>query len=394
MALETIFREHWGRVLATLVGMLGDIELAEDAASEAFAIAAERWPRDGEPDSPVGWLISTARNRAIDHLRRQRVLVEKTKLLATGLEISSEATMPAATTFRDDRLELMFTCCHPSLSRETQVALTLRTLGGLSTEEIALAFLVPFETMSKRLTRAKHKIRDAGIPFAVPPDHELPDRLAAVLAVVYLVFNQGWGGGRVDLAAEAVQLGRALAELMPDEGQVLALLALMLLLDARREARMHDGQVVLLDDQDRALWDEQQISEGRRLLQRAVIRGDTSPYAVQAAIADLHLQRPRDWRQIAALYDTLAHQTGSPIVALNRAIAVAELEGPQAGLLLLDGLELDNYRYFHSTRAELLRRAGRVSESGHAYRRALALTQTEAERRYLENRLAETGNQE
>ena len=303
MALDGVFREHWARVLATLVGILGDIELAEDAAQEAFAIAAERWPRDGEPDNPVGWLISTARNRAIDHIRRQRVLAEKTKLLARESTVESEATVHESATFPDERLELIFTCCHPALALEAQVALTLRTLGGLSTEEIALAFLVPAETMSKRLTRAKHKIRDARIPFAVPPDHQLPDRLAAVLAVVYLVFNQGWGGGRVDLAAEAIQLGRALAELMPDEGEVLALLALMLLHDARRDARIRDGEIVLLDDQDRALWDDQQISEGRELLQQAIARGETGPYAVQAAIADLHLQQPRDWRQIAALYD-------------------------------------------------------------------------------------------
>ena len=388
MALDAVFREHWGRVLATLVGGLGDIELAEDAAQEAFAMAAERWPRDGEPANPVGWLISTARNRAIDRIRRQRVLAQKTKLLARELEVGSETTVHDAADFPDERLELIFTCCHPALALEAQVALALRTLGGLSTEEIALAFLVPSETMSKRLTRAKHKIRDAGIPFAVPPDHQLPDRLAAVLAVVYLVFNQGWGGGRVDLAAEAIRLGRALAELMPDEGEVLALLALMLLHDARREARLRDGEVVLLDDQDRALWDEQQLGDARHLLQRAMARGNTGPYAVQAAIADLHLHQPRDWQQIAALYDTLVRQTGSPIVELNRAIAVAELEGPEAGLTVLDSLELDHYRYFHSARAELLRRADRGDEAGDAYRRALDLAQTDAERRSLQNQLA------
>jgi RNA polymerase sigma-70 factor, ECF subfamily len=388
VALDAVFREHWGRVLATLVGVLGDIELAEDAAQEAFAIAAERWPRDGEPANPVGWLISTARNGAVDRIRRQRVLAQKTKLLARELEVGSEATVHDAANFRDERLELIFTCCHPALSLEAQVALILRTLGGLSTEEIALAFLVPTETMSKRLTRTKHKIRDAGIPFAVPPDHQLPDRLAAVLAVIYLVFNQGWGGGRVDLAAEAIQLGRALAELMPDEGDVLALLALMLLHDARREARLRDGEVVLLDEQDRARWDEQQLSDGRHLLQRALARGNTGPYAVQAAIADLHLQQPRDWQQIAALYATLVRQTRSPIVELNRAIAVAELEGPEAGLAVLDRLELDHYRYFHSARAELLRRAGRDAEAGDAYRRALNLTQTDAERRSLRKQLA------
>jgi RNA polymerase sigma-70 factor (ECF subfamily) len=395
VALDAVFRDQWGRVLATLVGILGDIELAEDAAAEAFAIAAERWPRDGEPPNPIGWLITTAHNRAIDQLRRGQVLAAKTKLLARDLATAAaargpEALMDDAASIPDERLELIFTCCHPALAVETQVALTLRALGGLSTEEIALAFLVPFETMSKRLTRAKHKIRNAGIPFAVPPDHQLPDRLAAVLAVVYLIFNQGWGGGRVDLAAEAVWLGRALASLMPDEPEVLALLALMLLNDARKAARVRDGLVVPLDEQDRALWDTRQIDEGRAMLRRAMARGRAGPYLVQAAIADLYLHEPRDWRQIAALYQTLASQTGSPVVEMNRAVAVAEVDGPEAGLAILGRLDLDHYRYFHSTRADLLRRAGRDAEAYDAYRRALDLAQTEPERRFLAARLAET----
>jgi RNA polymerase sigma-70 factor (ECF subfamily) len=391
--LDAVFRDQWGRVLATLAGMLGDIELAEDAAAEAFAVAAERWPRDGEPANPVGWLITTARNRAIDQMRRRQVMAAKTTLLARDLQAGPqppEAFMDDAAVIPDERLELVFACCHPALAPEAQVALTLRALGGLSTEEIALAFLVPAETMSKRLTRAKRKIRDAGIPFAVPPASQLPGRLAAVLAVVYLIFNQGWGGGRVDLAAEAIRLGRALAALMPDEPEVLALLALMLLHDARKAARLRDGQVVPLDDQDRALWDMRQVGEGRALLRRAMTPGRTGPYLLQAAIADLHLRQPRDWRQIAALYEALARQTGSPVVEMNRAVAVAETDGPEAGLAILDRLDLGRYRYFHSTRAALLRRAGRPAEARDAYRRALDLAQTEPEQRFLAARLAET----
>jgi len=389
VAVEGVFRDHWGRVLATLVGMFRDIELAEDVAQEAFAIAAERWPRDGEPANPTAWLITTARNRAIDQLRRQQVLAEKTRLIAHELTAHLEPTMDEPTTFRDERLELIFTCCHPALSREAQVALTLRTLGGLSTEEIARAFLTPFDTMSKRLTRAKHKIRDARIPFAVPEDHQLPDRLAAVLVIVYLVFNEGWSDGRVDLAAEAIRLGRALVELMPDESETLGLLALMLLNDARRHARVSEGVLVPLDEQDRSLWDEQQILEGRELLGRAVARQSAGTYVIQAAIADLHLQQPRDWHQIAALYGTLAERTGSPVVELNRAVAIAELDGPDAGLALLDTLALDTYRYYHSIRAEFLRRAGRTGDARAAYARALDLAETDHEHQFLTRRLEE-----
>jgi len=387
VAVEGVFRDHWGRVLATLIGMFRDIELAEDVAQEAFAIAAERWPRDGEPANPTAWLISTARNRAIEQIRRQQVLAEKTRLIAHVLTAHLEPTMDEPTTFRDERLELIFTCCHPALSREAQVALTLRTLGGLSTEEIARAFLTPFDTMSKRLTRAKHKIRDARIPFAVPEDHQLPDRLAAVLVIVYLIFNEGWSDGRVDLAAEAIRLGRALVELMPDESEALGLLALMLLNDARRDARVREGVLVPLDEQDRSLWHEQQILEGRELLRRAVARQGAGTYIIQAAIADLHLQQPRDWHQIAALYGTLAKRTGSPVVELNRAVAIAELDGPDAGLALLDTLTLDDYRYYHSTRADLLRRAGRTGDARAAYARALELAETDPERQFLARQL-------
>jgi RNA polymerase sigma-70 factor, ECF subfamily len=389
--LEQVFRDEWGRVVASLVGYLGDIEMAEDVSQEAFATAVERWPQEGTPANPTGWLITTARNRAIDRIRRERTLATKTEQLERELRDQPEDAMNETATFPDERLELIFTCCHPALALEAQVGLTLRTLGGLSTGEIARAFLVPFETMSKRLTRAKHKIRDAGIPFAVPPDHLLPERLEAVLAVVYLIFNEGWGGGRVDLSAEAIRLGRSLSELMPDEAEAHALLALMLINHARTAARFQGGELVLLDHQDRSLWDEHRIEEGRRELERAVaLRGSGigGVYILQAAIADLHLRVPRDWEEIALLYERLEQVTSSPVVTMNRAIAVAELEGPQAGLALLDGLDLAGYRYYHATRADLLRRLGRDDEARSAYKRALGLTEPGPERQFLESRLA------
>ncbi len=385
--LEQVFREDWGRVVASLVSFLADIELAEDAAQEAFSIAAERWPRDGLPPNPTGWIITTARNRAIDRIRRERTLATKTEQMERDLRDRSEDTMDETATFPDERLELIFTCCHPALALNAQVGLTLRTLGGLTTEEIARAFLVPFETMSKRLTRAKHKVRDAGIPFAVPPAHLLPERLDAVLAVVYLIFNEGWGGGRIDLSAEAIRLGRSVTELMPDEAEAHALLALMLINNARTAARFRGGELVLLDEQDRSLWDENQIDEGRKLLERALALRGSGPYFIQAAIADLHVRQPRDWEEIALLYQRLEHVTDSPVVTMNRAIAVAELEGPEAGLALLNHLELDDYRYYHSTRADLLRRLGRDDEARSAYTRALELTQPGPEQRFLESRL-------
>jgi RNA polymerase sigma-70 factor (ECF subfamily) len=383
--LEQVFREEWGRVLASLIGFLGDFELAEEAAQEAFAIAAERWPRDGLPASPFAWLVTTGRNRAIDRIRRERVRVAKTRLLDVPEAVDDELD---ETAIPDERLELIFTCCHPALALEAQVALTLRALGGLETEEIARAFLVPEATMAKRLVRAKAKIKAARIPFRVPPAHLLPDRLAAVLAVVYLIFNAGYAG-RGDLAGEAIRLARALAALMPDEPDVHGLLALMLLNDARREARFADGAVVLLRDQDRSLWDDDQIAAGRAALERSLALGGRGPYVLQAAIAALHVEEPQDWPQLAALYGELARVTGSPVVELNRAAAIAESGDAEAALALVETLELDSYHYLHSTRAELLRRLDRVDDARVAYARALELVHSEAERRFLERRLAE-----
>jgi RNA polymerase sigma-70 factor, ECF subfamily len=383
--LEQVFRDEWGRVLASLIGFLGDFELAEEAAQEAFAAAAERWPREGLPKSPRAWLVTTARNRAIDRIRRERTLATKMRQLdvpeAVELDLD-ETDIP------DERLELVFTCCHPALALEAQVALTLRTLGGMTTEEIARGFLVPEATMAKRLVRARRKIKAAGIPFRVPPAHQLPDRLAAVLAVVYLVFNEGYGG-RGDLAAEAIRLGRALAELMPDEPEAHGLLALMLLNDSRRDARFADGTIVLLRDQDRSLWDHDGIAEGRTVLERALALGGRRPYVVQAAIASLHTDDAPDWPQIAALYGELFRITGSPVVELNRAAAIAEAGDVEAALALADGLDLGGYHYLHTTRGELLRRLGRADEARAAYERALDLVHSDPERRFIEARLAD-----
>jgi len=384
-ALERAFRDEWGRILAALIGFLGDFDLAEEAAQEAFATAARRWERDGVPANPAAWLLTTARNRAVDRIRRDRTLAAKIGLLEVQEATEDEVD---ETTIPDERLELVFTCCHPALSLDAQVALTLRTLGGLSTAEIARAFLVPEETMAKRLVRAKHKIASAGIPFRVPPDHLLPDRLAAVLAVVYLIFNEGYAG-RDEPAREAIRLGRALAELMPDEPEAIALLALMLVHDSRRAARFADGSVVLLRDQDRSLWDRAELDEGRTLLDRALALGGRGPYVLQAAIASLHADDPPDWPQLAGLYAELARRTGSPVADLNHAAALAEAGEVEAALELVEQLELDRYHYLHATRGELLRRLDRVADARAAYERALELVHSDAERRFLEERLAE-----
>ena len=385
--LDQVFRDEWARVLASLVRYLGDFELAEDAAQEAFAIAAERWARDGPPGDPGAWLVMTARNRAVDRVRRERTLARKTGQLELPEPVEITLDEPV---IADERLELIFTCCHPALATEAQVALTLRAVGGLTTPEIARAFMVADETMKRRLSRARTKIKAAGIRFEVPPDHLLPDRVRTVLAVVYLIFNQGYGDGRGDLADDATRLGRLLVALMPDEPEAAGLLALMLLHDARRDARVHEGELVLLHDQDRTAWNAERIAAGRALLDRAMALRGRGPYTVQAAIAALQMETPIDWPAVAALYGRLGELTRSPVVALNRAVAVAEVEGPGAALALVDSLDIaDDYRYLHSTRGELLRRLGDRDAARRAYERALTLTVTEAERRLLERRLRE-----
>jgi RNA polymerase sigma-70 factor (ECF subfamily) len=339
------------------------------------------------PDHPRAWLITTGRNLAIDRIRRDRTYEAKLRQLETPETVYDEDF--SETDFPDERLELVFTCCHPALATEAQVALALRTLGGLTTAEIARAFLVPEPTMAKRLVRAKRKIKGAGIPFRVPPAHLLPDRLATVLAVVYLIYNEGYSG-RNELSAEAIRLGRSLVELMPDEPEAHSLLGLMLLHDARRDARFLDGALVLLGEQDRSLWDEGKIAEGRAALDRGLALSGRGTYSLQAAIASLHLAEPPDWRQIAALYGELSRLTGSPVVELNRAVAIAETGEVEAGLALIEGLPLDDYHHLHAARAELLGRLGRDAEARASYERALELVHSETERAFLQRRLAES----
>jgi RNA polymerase sigma-70 factor (ECF subfamily) len=405
--LDSLYRTESRRILATLIRLLGDFDRAEEALQDAFAAAAERWPRDGVPANPRAWLVSTGRFKAIDAIRRRARFDASMGSIAEQIEAGTpDFTEWDDDRIEDDRLRLIFTCCHPALSPEAQIALTLRTVCGLTTEEIARAFLTQPATLAQRIVRAKAKIRDAGIPYEVPGRADLPERLDAVLHVVYLVFNEGYSASsgdsvtRHDLSAEAIRLGRLLVELLPD-AEVMGLLALMLLHDSRRSARMSpDGELVLLGDQDRSLWNREQIADGTALVERALATGEFGAYTIQAAIAAVHAEAPSvgatDWAQIVALYDVLLEAVASPVVELNRAVAVAMRDGPAAGLALIDGLlaggALADYHLAHSARADLCRRLGRTAEAKGAYLRALGLTQQEPERRFLQGRLVELGS--